>query len=396
MARWRSSIRALLYVAGHAAWRGLRSPRWAWQACQRAATIVRTDGFRELRRVALDDYLPRHYRLRTKIRIREPSGSVYRRFAGAISLPSSDPAQAHQIPQGMINAWPRILVIRRAAMGDVLMATPVVRKLYQERGGCCRIDVATDHPEVFRNNPYVARTIATHELEDLQPPVDIIVNLDGVYERNPAIHPTQAFAFHALGRIDDDLGIDLFPTDDEAARIGRVVSDLAGSYVVVHKAPRRSPQRYLPPALWERVVAGLLSREELRIVQVGTSDDEVLAGHPRLLDHRGGYSIQELYLLIESSRLFLGGDSGPAHIAAASRAPMAVFYTGAHHQWRRPLRPAGAFLPLTPAIDCYGCQAQHPIPGAHTYCARGDYACVDRFDADDIVRRVFALLDETQ
>jgi ADP-heptose:LPS heptosyltransferase len=396
MARWRSSIRAFLFVAGHVAWRGLRDPRWAWRAIQRAATIVRADGVRELRRVVFDGYLPRHYRLRTTIRFREPSGSVYRRFAGVIALPSSGTVRALRIPQGTIHAWPRILVIRRAAIGDVLMATPIVRKLYQDRGGRCRIAVATDHPEVFRNNPYVARTIATHELEDLRPPVDIIVNLNGVYERNPAIHPTQAFAFYALGRIDDDLRIDLFPADIEAARIGRVVSDLAGPYVVVHKPARRTPQRYLPLTLWKRVIAGLLSREGLRIVQVGTSDDEVLEDHPRLLDHRGRYSLQELHLLIQSSRLFLGGDSGPSHVAAASRAPMAVFYTNAHHEFRRPLRSAGAFLPLTPAIECYGCQAQHPMPGAHTYCARGDHACVDRFDADDVVRRVLALLDETQ
>ena len=392
MADWRVSLRAVVYLARHLVSRSLRHPAWAWRAGLRVRALARAHGYLGVRTFLLDDYLPRHYRAKTKIHVREPSSSFYRRFAGLVSPPSARAAHGHRLPQGDVREPPSILVIRRGVLGDVLMATPIVRKLYQARDGFCRIDVATEHGDVFRNNPYVRRTMLMRDLADMVRPVDLIIDLDGVYERNPALHPTHAYAFHVFGRIEPDLGIDLFPDAADIGRIERVVQSIGRPYLVVHKAARRSPQRNLPMELWDKVITGLLERTNMSIVQIGTADDQVLAGTSRLLDHRGHYSVQELHQLIEWSAFFVGGDSGPAHIASASRAPMAVFYTSAHHEYRKPLRPRGTFVPITPDIECYGCQAVNPLPGAHRHCSRHDYACVWRFDADAVLQQILRVL----
>ena len=392
-ARWWAWLRVLTYLAGHGAWRAVRQPAWGARALVRVLDVFRAGGLAGLRAALVDDYLPRHYRLTTKLRVRQPASAVYRRF-GELLAPPAPAVRPVAVPTGRLERPPTILVIRRRALGDVLMATPIVRRLHESRGGFCHIDVATRHEDVFRNNPYVRRTLAMEDLGRLTTPVDLVIDLDGVYERNPACHPTHAYAFHALGHADGDLAVELHASAADRVLAEAAVRGIGRPFVVIHRPGRRSPQRHLPDALWQHVIDGLLSRTDLGLVVVGTrSDDGVDAHHPsRVHDLREQLSLQVLHEVIAASALFVGGDSGPAHVAAATSAPMAVFYTSAHHDTRRPLRAAGLFVPIVPAIDCYGCQASTPLPGAHQMCARGDVACVSRFDAGHALAAVLGAL----
>ena len=48
-----------------------------------------------------------------------------------------------------------ILVQRRAAIGDVIMTTGIVRELKRRYGNNANVDVATDFAEAYRNNPNI-------------------------------------------------------------------------------------------------------------------------------------------------------------------------------------------------------------------------------------------------
>ncbi len=381
--RWWAWLRVITYLAGHGTWRAVREPAWGARAVVRALGVARAGGLPGLRAALVDDYLPRHYRLATKLRVRQPSSAVFRRF-GELLAPPAPAVGSVVLPTGRLERPPTILVIRRRALGDVLMATPIVRRLHESRGGFCHIDVATRHGDVFRNNPYVRRTLAMEDLGGLTTPVDLVLDLDGVYERNPACHPTHAYAFHALGHADGDLGVELYPSAADRALAEDAVRGIGRPFAVIHRPGRRSPQRHLPDALWQHVIDGLLSRTDLDLVVVGTRGDDGGDARPpsRVHDVRGRFTVQVLHEVMAASALFVGGDSGPAHVAGATGVPMAVFYTNAHHDWRRPLRASGHFVPIVPEIDCYGCQGLSPLPGAHQVCARGDVACVSRFDPD--------------
>ena len=50
----------------------------------------------------------------------------------------------------------KIVVQRRAAIGDVIMATGVVRELKRLYGATAEIAVATDNIHVFKNNPHIS------------------------------------------------------------------------------------------------------------------------------------------------------------------------------------------------------------------------------------------------
>ena len=60
----------------------------------------------------------------------------------------------------------QILVRRRAALGDVIMSTGVVRELKSKYR--CEIDVATEFPNVFDNNPHVRAIYHTDATPDVK------------------------------------------------------------------------------------------------------------------------------------------------------------------------------------------------------------------------------------
>ena len=378
---------AWIYLALHGVWRAVSQPAWALRSARKAWHLA---GQGKLAWFLLHDYLPRHYRCRPKFVLPERSLSVYRKFPW---LAADSPASArHGVAHGRLAHAPRVLLIRRGAIGDVLMATPIVRKLFDDRDGFCRIVVATDHPQVFANSPYVHATIAVDELPRRSEPYDLVIDLDGVYERNPAAHAIDAYAFHAFGKADFDKSIDLFASDADRRRMAGDVAALGGPYIVSHKPNHHWPNRNLPRALWAELLNRVLADSDVKVVQIGSAGDLAIEGDARLLDHRGRYSLQELKLLIESSAAFVGVDAGPLHVAAATQAPVLVFFTTAHHEFRQPLRPHGRFIPITPAIECYGCQATNPPPGTGYFCRRGDNECVNRFDAAAVAATVVSVL----
>ena len=86
-----------------------------------------------------------------------------------------------------------ILVQRRAAIGDVIMTTGVVRELKRKYGTNANIDIATDFAEPYRNNPHIRNIFPVQQLPDVKDRWDIYYNLDDAYESNPTEHYVKLF-----------------------------------------------------------------------------------------------------------------------------------------------------------------------------------------------------------
>ena len=127
------------------------------------------------------------------------------------------------------------------------------------------------------------------------------------------------------------------------------------------------------------------------VIQIGSPNDFAFQDRDGFHDHRARYSVQELSLLIAASKGFIGVDSGPSHVAACTDVPMAVFFTCAHHDFRKPLRKNAKFLPLIPALDCYGCLTKNTMQRTNYYCERGDNACTYSFKSNDLANQVVQL-----
>lgn len=279
----------------------------------------------------------------------------------------------------MMQTKPRLLVNRLGALGDVILTTPIIRKLYQDRGGDCEIGVRTMNLDVFRNSPYVHRVYPGNESLPIAD-FDMVLNLDLAYERNPAQHILDAYGFYAFGAKPFDRQCELFPSDEDRA-IGDAIARLCpNGYIVIHMRKTIQKSRNLPEDFWRLLVTGLLNNTRLSIVQIGAPSELAFGGDPRMLDLRGKLSIHQLREVISHANCFVGVDSAPFHIAATTATNMAVFFTTARAEYRMPFREKGTFKALVPAIDCYGCQERLPLGSTMVSCFRGDEDCINRFD----------------
>jgi ADP-heptose:LPS heptosyltransferase len=147
----------------------------------------------------------------------------------------------------------------------------------------------------------------------------------------------------ALGITQDTAMIEIALGDGSGARTGEMlkVNGITKRYAVFHAAAGEADK------LWDnRKFAGLIDyiSEEgnLKGVLVGTGKDNrmireiVSLTKAGVLDFSGKTDFQCLAGLIRRAALFIGVDSGPAHIAAAFDIPSVVLFSGVNDlsQWR--------------------------------------------------------------
>ena len=363
-------------------------PKAAYPLIKAIGNLLRRGRRKSALRFLLEDVGFSSYRLRCRLKLGRPSPKAFERLHPISDELANYPDAAFTEKAARV----KILVIRDGAMGDVLMATPVIRALYRQRAPRVVIDVATKVGGVFLNSPYINQVIPLEELGRKVREYDMVLDLNGVYERSPKTHPVDAYARVALGALDFDKQLELFPSSADVRRIEDALSALGDRFLVIHCPNHDWPNRRIPRARWQQIMMQVASQTGWVLVQVGTSGDVSIENCPRIENHLGRYSMHELSVLISNSRGFIGVDAGPAHIAAATNTPICVFYTCAHHETRKPLRKSGRFLPLTPRIDCYGCLTNHPFPRAGYHCKRNDNACTDAFDPVQVASKIFDFL----
>ena len=291
-----------------------------------------------------------------------------------------------------MNLAPKILVIRQLALGDVLLATPIIEQLYKDHQGNCEIDVLTLKPEVFSNNPYVHKTYTPQTYQEINFPFDKTINLDLAYEKQPLLHITDAYALYAFGSPEklQNKRIQLFSTPQDKLKANWLAqTKIQSDYVVIHMRQDTWPSRNLSDQTWRNIADVLLQETTCKVVQVGSEREFAFDHGPRLINLLGQVSIHELKELIAGSKLFVGIDSGTLHIAATTDCPIICMFTSAHHTLRMPLgRGAHAqFTAIAPKIDCYGCQAHFKPPITGVICYKGDPfspPCKDLFDLEDL------------
>jgi len=105
----------------------------------------------------------------------------------------------------------------------------------------------------------------------------------------------------------------------------------------------------------------------------------------RVLDC-GEFSLTELRALFDRSALFIGGDSGPLHIAATTSVPVVALFgpTLAERSapWRSPLLPMAA-LDAGP-LPCRPCDQR--------VCAPGDFRCLARIPPERVAEAALRLM----
>jgi len=153
-------------------------------------------------------------------------------------------------------------------------------------------------------------------------------------------------------------------------------------------------ERQYPPESWRKVLAAL--RERLPVVLVGGSGSEEAAMAASLeaegvINMVGKTDVGEAARLIAGSRVFVGNDSGPAHLAFLSAPASVVVFGCVGGQQRVPLDPALsariAGLGAGRSCEFFPCYDGFNPPACRN---RERYRCLVAVEPDVVVKAVFS------
>ncbi len=199
-----------------------------------------------------------------------------------------------------------------------------------------------------------------------------------------------------IGPPDPRLDATEMPADVEtAARVGARLAAQGcrdGDELVVVHVSAGNPFRRWPAASFTDLVARLVSAHPSRRVAVtsGPSDAQAAArvseeararlGTPeaaRVID-AGDYDLRELRALIDRAALFVGGDSGPMHVAGTTATPIVALYgptlPARSAPWRDPALVAEAVE--VPDLLCRPCDQRR--------CVTNDFRCLAAISAEAV------------
>lgn len=292
-----------------------------------------------------------------------------------------------------------ILVKRRGAIGDVIMTTGVVRELKRKYGANAHIYVATDCIEVYKNNPHIAGTIIVDHIKPEQySGFDVVYNLDDAYELNRDIHYVDSYFYRVFDNANVNKSVELFPDNADTTRVEELKTQYSlDKYIVVHMRNWHWGAKNISMDVWFDVFIKLFEHDpDLKIVTIGGPTDHSVE-HPNFVDLRGNgvLNSQQMMLLCNSARCFVGIDSGPFQCAAASDTQIVALLTHLYPHRIVPYRKweighnATAIQTLE---DCAGCNDRQQLPVRQIVCEKGNYPCTNNFDTQAIADAILKTL----
>ncbi|HEV8385441.1 MAG TPA: glycosyltransferase family 9 protein [Candidatus Acidoferrales bacterium] len=349
--------------------------------------------------------------------------------------PNSNPRILADLPRGA-----EILIIRLRSLGDVVMLTPALAALHAWRPDL-RLSVLVEpsFAAVLEGNPAVAEVLMHREFFTT---ATLIRRRHFPVTFNQHGGPTSAFLTFVAGspvrvcwahcqfgflynlRIPDAGSLDarkrfhtvkhrltqfygaglpvtdvppaqVFPQPDAIASIEQLLSAngiAAGAqFAVLHPGAayftkRWALEHFAVAAQWLRAQHGLAT-----VVVLGPGDRELAANARNMFPPPtlvfDSLSLRELIALISRARLFLGNDSGPAHLASATGRPAVVIFGSSDSVTWRPW-----MVPHRVVQNDFPC---NPCPGDRCY-AFDVPRCILFVTFEQVRDACDALLKETQ
>lgn len=286
-----------------------------------------------------------------------------------------------------------ILLRRRAALGDVILTTGIVRELYAKYQGQCCIDIVTDFVDVFQGNPYVRKAYHTAQLPAQD--YDVVLNLDDAYECNPTASVIGAYSNRVFGTTAVDGEMELYASDAELCRVDSFIQDkIASDFIVIHMRNWHWALKNIAVEVWMDAINKVLAANcTIKIVCVGSKTDYCPTGHSRLVDGRD-FSVQGLSYLMDHAKCFVGIDSAPFHVAGTSKAHIVALLSHMRPESILPMRNGVAGFNCTviqAEVPCVGCYSRQQVPVRSIKCERNakeQFICNRAWNTDKIVSAI--------
>lgn len=168
----------------------------------------------------------------------------------------------------------------------------------------------------------------------------------------------------------------------------------AGDELIVLHVSAGNPFRRWPEAFFAETAAALAAGNPRRrlVFSSGPSDRGAatriaadartrLGAAARRIIELGEFDLQELRALIGRSRLFVGGDTGPLHVAASTATPVVGIYGPTLAARSAPWRPSSIpTLSLEVPVEDLACR-----PCDQRVCIPGDFRCLTQVTPDRVI-----------
>lgn len=159
--------------------------------------------------------------------------------------------------------------------------------------------------------------------------------------------------------------------------------------VIIHPGAGYASKRW-PTERFKYLCADLLSDDSVQIVIIGSESEKILfenINHPRILDLRGATNLSDLPIIFELCHVYVGNDSGPAHIAASQGIPIVSIFSGTNDY--RLWHPYSSKLELiTHAVRCSPCEAE--------ICPLGHHDCMTQITETTVLDKIKLFLKDTK
>lgn len=238
---------------------------------------------------------------------------------------------------------------RGGGLGDVLMCTPFLRE-FKKRCPSVHVRLFTKFGSLVEGLPFI-----DHVSDVAHEPKDVIPLL---YENDRPTNRHLASLFaERMGFQVQDLTPSCWIDPIVLETVSEKVAFLRRPLVVVQRqASDWTPNKKWPSQSWDELLFKLT--EMAFVVEIGA---QALGSesYRNYLDMRGKTSLQEMAAFIKLADVFVGPDSGPAHIAAAVKTRAVVIAGGYIHPECITYKTTTVLSSMLPCLSCW---LQTPCP----------------------------------
>jgi ADP-heptose:LPS heptosyltransferase len=268
-------------------------------------------------------------------------------------------ARLLRYPNPLKRPWncPTIELVRDAALGDVLMCTPVLREL-KRRNPHCHIRFYTKFGPLVNGLPYIDEVLPYEQ----KPTGALYMSYEEAVP--PEVHLSRI--------IGDSVGLEVTDTRPDCITRGDLLEGYRQSFahlprpriVFLRRSSAWTPNKNWPDPNWVALITSLACNAT--VIEIGQEDAAAGAinGH-NCVDMRGKTSLEQLAAIVAACDLYIGPVSGPMHIAVAVGTP-SVTICGGYESPRGlehlPGVKSTTNVILSSDLPCSPCWLREPCP----------------------------------
>lgn len=331
----------------------------------------------------------------------------------------------------------KIGIIRLSSLGDVVLATAVLKVLRQTypRSEIVFI-VRSQYAGVLKNNSYLSRVIEWKEGESFKAlafglrkeDFDVLIDLHSnarsrsltvlsgakrviTYKKNHVsrrlalLRKSKPPGLHVVDRYLDAVKLMGVDTSGAAPAMRPDVDDIvwadgfllengySGGLVVGIAPGARRKTKMWPAQKFAEIANELISSKNLSVVMVGDEADaevgnKVLEGSAQVINAIGQTDIGRLSALLSRCDAVVSNDSAPAHIAAAVKTPAAIIFGPTIEEFG--FAPyGGGGIAISRDLYCRPCSLHGTVR-----CPEGHFRCMEEIGSEEVFEAVEKILEE--